>query len=305
MCQHNYRVRRTPMNRFVRQYSTQLQGVLNGFDRIVLKGTLRPLSYVAGMMGFLYYRRILLKDFKSYVVEVSMKLKEATQAEATRLGRQNIYLNSAKTDKDKRAHQIAEKEGITEGLICLFRVLEPCMSYEIYRNRESKQLELRKRIRKCLWVYHYWIDPQFGFMSARIQTWFPFDIYVCLNGREWCARQLDRAGINSQREENCFLWVEDMERAQKLLSAQPRQQWVRVMQTVVKRLDPVHGQIFRGYPLEYYWTNHQSEWATDLMFRRAADLAEIYPLLVRGAMGTFGSPQVMRFLGKKPHGNYL
>jgi hypothetical protein len=56
------------MNRFVRQYSTKLQGVLSGFDRIVLKGTLRPLSYVAGMMGFLYYRRILLKDFKSYVL---------------------------------------------------------------------------------------------------------------------------------------------------------------------------------------------------------------------------------------------
>jgi hypothetical protein len=292
------------MNRFTRKYSDKLQGVLSGFDRILLKGTLRPLSYVRGMMNFLYDREVLLKRFATYVQQVSTQVKEATAAEAMQLGRQIIYLQSGKTDKDMRAHRIAEQEGIREGLICLFRVVEPCVSYDIYRNREAKELELRKRVRKCLWVYHYWIDPQFGFMSARIQTWFPFDIYVCLNGREWCARQLDRAGVSYHREENCFLWVEDLQKAQRLLAAQPQKRWVRALQRVVRRLNPVHGRIFRGYPLEYYWTNYQSELATDLMFRRAEDLAEIYPLLVRGAMSNFCSPQVMRFLGKKPHGNY-
>jgi len=292
------------MNRFVGKYTDKLQGVLSGFDRIILKGTLRPLCYVAGMMNFLYHRGILLKQFKEFVLQVSKTLLEATQAEAARVGRPNIYLRSSKTDKDLEARRIAEKDGIEEGLICLFRVVEPCMSYEVCPNRERKAIELHKRIRKCLWVYHYWIDREFGFMSARIQSWFPFDIYVCLNGREWCARQLDRAGVSYHREENCFLWVEDLDRAQRLLAAQPRKSWVRALQMVARRLNPAHGRIFRGYPLEYYWTNHQSEWATDLMFRRAEDLAEIYPLLVRGAMNTFCSPQVMRFLGKKPHGNY-
>ena len=28
-------------------------------------------------------------------------------------------------------------------------------------------------------------------MNARIQTWFPFRIQICLNGREWLARQMD------------------------------------------------------------------------------------------------------------------
>jgi hypothetical protein len=178
------------------------------------------------------------------------------------------------------------------------------MSYEVSPNRETKKLELHKKVRKCLWVYHYWIDAEFGFMSARIQTWFPFDIYVCLNGREWCARQLDRAGVSYHREENCFLWVEDLEKAQRLLAGQVRKHWMSALQKVVKRLNPVHGQIFRGYPVEHYWMNYQSEWATDLMFRRKEDLGEIFPRLVRGAMNNFSAPQVMRFLGKKPHGNY-
>jgi len=26
-------------------------------------------------------------------------------------------------------------------------------------------------------------------MHARVQTWFPFTIQICLNGREWLAQQ--------------------------------------------------------------------------------------------------------------------
>ena len=36
-------------------------------------------------------------------------------------------------------------------------------------------------------------------MSARIQTWFPFNVQVCLNGREWLGRQLAEAGIDFVR----------------------------------------------------------------------------------------------------------
>jgi hypothetical protein len=69
-------------------------------------------------------------------------------------------------------------------------------------------------------------------------------------------------------------------------------------------LNPLHGRIFRGLPIEYYWTVHQSEWATDVMFGSARELAGMYPALVRGAMECFSSPQVMRFLGKRVHGNF-
>ena len=54
-----------------------------------------------------------------------------------------------------------------------------------------KVLELRSRVRKCKFLYHYWIDRRFGFMSARLQTWFPFSLQVCMNGHEWLASRLD------------------------------------------------------------------------------------------------------------------
>jgi type III secretory pathway component EscU len=72
----------SPMNRFVEKYSEKLLGVISGFDRLVLKGTLMLLSYPAGMMNFLFEKEVLLKDFSSYAQEVSEELKEASQQEA-------------------------------------------------------------------------------------------------------------------------------------------------------------------------------------------------------------------------------
>lgn len=292
------------MNRFVQKYSEELVGVVSGFDRLVLKGTLRPLSYPAGMMNFLWDKQVLLKDFGCYAEGVSEQLKEASQKEAARLGRPNHYVESSQTRKEPLARAIAQKDGIEKGLVCLLRALEPCLSYDVYRDRGQHRLELRRRQRKCLWLYHYWIDPRWGFMSARIQSWFPFDIYMCLNGREWLARQMDQAGIGYRRLENCFVWIQDPQKGQRLMSRQPRARWLEPLRQVARRLNPIHGRIFRGLPIEYYWTVHQAEWATDLMFRSAAELAGIYPLLVRGAMERFSSPEVMRFLGKRMHGNF-
>ena len=42
----------------------------------------------------------------------------------------------------------------------------------------------------------------------------------------------------------------------------------------------------------------ETEYATDVMFRSSGELAELYPSLLRHSMTTFGSQQVMRFLGK-------
>jgi hypothetical protein len=52
-------------------------------------------------------------------------------------------------------------------------------------------------------------------------------------------------------------------------------------------------------PQQYYWTSEQTEWATDVAFRDAATLAELYPSLTRHGIETFQSPDVMRFLGHK------
>ena len=78
---------------------------------------------------------------------------------------------------------------------------------------------------RCLHLYFYWLHEQLGFLHIRLQTWFPFLIQICLNGREWLGRQMDKEGIAYRQEDNCFPWIADLERAQALMEQQQRTDW--------------------------------------------------------------------------------
>jgi len=54
-----------------------------------------------------------------------------------------------------------------------------------------------------------------------------------------------------------------------------------------------------NYPMRYYWTCAESEWATDLMFRDSDQLRRLVPRLMQLGMVSFSSPDVLRFMGKK------
>jgi hypothetical protein len=161
------------------------------------------------------------------------------------------------------------------------------------RNREAQRLSLEPRHRKCLHLYHYQVHPQLGFMHARIQTWMPF----CLNGREWLARSMDAAGIRYIQRDNCFTWLEDPTRAQRLMDQQVRAAWPELLNSIARGLNPLHDAMFQPGSMEYYRSTYPSEWATDILFHDAATLARLYPKLVQHGVTTFLSPDVMRFLG--------
>ena len=143
------------------------------------------------------------------------------------------------------------------------------------------------------------MHPVLGFMNARIQTWFPFRIQICLNGREWLAQQMQAAGVKYVRQDNCFPWIEDFAQAQQLMDEQLQQNWPQTLQALAHQLNPIHEEIFQRYRVNYYWTTRESEWAIDLRFPRAEDLRRLYPLLVQHGITTFSSSDVLRFLGKR------
>jgi len=287
------------VRQFIAKHQDDIAGVLSGFDRLVLRGTLRSIAYAEGMNQYLWNNQILLKDFGAHVEQVSQRLKAASLAEATAAGRPVRYLASPEISKEDIARHIATEDGITNGPVCVLTCVEPCRTFEIYRDRETKHLHLQPRVRKCLFVYHYVIHPVFGFLNARIQTWFPFSIQICLNGREWLARQMDEAVLNYLRHDNCFPWIEDWPTAQQLMDQQLTVEWPALLNGIAQTLNPIHDEIFRAHPTTYYWTTHQSEWAIDLAFRSTDELRGLYPRLLQHAMTTFGSTDIMRFLGRR------
>lgn len=285
-------------------------GVLSGFDRLRLMGTLRPLYQPSLMQRYLIRAGVLLKDFAAFASDWTDRVRAAAHHLADQQQRPLTYLHGSGDRKELLAREVARREGLTAGLIGIWSVVEPCLTYFVRKDREQKKLVLRLEPGKCLHYYFYFLHEQLGLLHLRLQTWFPFALHLCLNGRHWLARQLDQAGIGYVQRENCFPWIEDVSRAQKLARAQLQSSWPTLLQPLVEQCHPHAAALCRPLGLGYYWSVSESEYATDVMFDRPATLARLYPALIRQGIQHFGSTDVLRFLGHKApasgrvHGNH-
>jgi hypothetical protein len=287
------------MKAFLLRYPGLVLGFLCGFDRLVFRGNLPQLSYRDGMERYLCANHVLFKDFKKHSIGQTERLIQATFAEAKRLQRPIVYLQSPKHSKEDLARALAAKHHVNEGLIAIFKSVEPCSTFYVHGNRETKKLELQRTFGQCSYLYRYAFHPVFGFMHARVQTWYPFAVQICINGREWLGRQLDQVGMRYQRRDNKFLWVEDFARAQELFDQQLQVHWPEVLGGILKEVHPSHPDLLGRTPMDYYWTVFQSEWATDVSFRSTADLQRLYPQWLRHGIMNYSSTDIYRFLGRK------
>jgi hypothetical protein len=287
------------MHQFLQQHAGSVTGAISGWDRLRFRGTLRMLANVTGLGRFLSSTRHLMKDFGKYAHELSQQVRAASLAVAESAGRPVVHLNGPSVSKEDTAREIAKRDGIKEGPICVLTSVDPCWSYNIQSNRKTGHLDLIHQYRKCQHLYHYQIHPVLGFMHLRLQTWLPFNITVNVNGREWLGRQMDAAGIGYKRHENCFTSIGDLPAAQALLDEQINFDWATALGTMADEVvNPFRKTLVGNYDIPYYWSLDQSEWATDVLFRSPDALAKLYPSLIRHGIESFGSPEVMRFLGR-------
>ena len=297
------------MTTFESLHQDAILGTLTTFDRMIFKGSLTGLFPDGAFARFLTSQGVLLKDFGRFVEKATTRVKEHVRALATEQGRPYLYLDSPHThasteSKEAMARRIAERDGIKEGLVCVLAVVEPCWSFAVRGNRETHKLEVVRKGRKCLHFYFYQIDPEFGWMHIRLQSWFPFTIQIYVNGREWLARQLDKLHIGYERYDNCFLRIDDLPRAQQLCEKFARRSLVGVFHRMAHRVNPWLSQIHGLGFGRYFWVQDQCEGATDVMFKDRATLAALMPELTDHATLYFSAEDVLRFLGRKLHGNF-
>lgn len=290
------------MNSFLSCLGDRVTGVLHGFDRLRFAGTQRLLANVSGMRAFLCRSGVLLKQFGEWSQALTAQVRQSCEAVMSDAGRPLIYLNRSGESKERLADSIRQRDGITSGAVCQLSAVEPLWSYEIHRNRATRHLELRPLLRKCLHLYHYWVDEEVGMMHVRIPTWLPFGVKLCINGREWLCRELDRAAVGYERDDNCLTNLSDLPHAQAKLDDQLKTDWPAFLERVVARSHPAWRRVLQlnGEPLDYYWSLEQSEWASDLMFADAASLAQVYPKLIRRGITSMSCDAVMRFLSHNP-----
>lgn len=288
------------MKAFLQRHADQIQGVLHGFDRLRLRGSLRLLQTEGGVATWLTKIGLKISQFTQWVDDWRQRLIARTKQDAAAAGRPVIYLPGFERKEDL-VQQIRDRQGVGDnGLIAVLSTLEMTRSFDVYQRRDRESCVLTRRPRKCLHYYFYYDDGRFGLTQVRLSTFFPFDCHVLVNGREWLAKQLDGKGIGYERRDNCLVSVENFAAAQKLLDQQPQIDWPGQLRRVLRRVHPLHAQFFSGEaPLDYFWTSEQTEWATDLLCRDPTTLSRLYPQLLRRGIETFQSPDVLRFLGRK------
>jgi hypothetical protein len=285
---------------FLNRFGEHVTGILSGLDRVRFRATLRPLFCPNGPEVYLNYCKVLIKNFKGFAQGISDRVKKLAYDRFQQAGRPNIYLPSSQLCKEALVQELMAKEQIKEGPIALLSCVEPCLSFRVRGDHQTKMLRLVMESTKCTHLYHYYQHPEIGLMHIRVQTWFPFSVDVCLNGRQWLARQMDRASIDYQQRDNCFVWIKDCAAAQELLDEQLRSNWPALMNAFLEIAHPLHGEITAPMAgLSYYWSASQSEYATDVLFDQTEELQKLYPKFLCHAISTFQSPDVFRFLGRK------
>lgn len=285
---------------FVSKFGEHITGFLSGFDRLRFHGTLRMLFQPEIFELYLLRQGVLVKDFKAFALDLTARVKQTAAEAAEAAGRPLRYLASSAQSKEDLAREIARQDRVKAGLIAVFSAVEPCTSYTVRGNRETKKLDLVLQPSRCTHLYHYYLHPEFGLMHVRVQTWFPFTVDICLNGRQWLARQMTRAGLRFEQRDNCFVRVSDPVRAQALLDAQLQTDWPQALDALLGAAHPLHVEVEAPLGQCYYWSASQTEYATDILFRDPATLARLYPQWLHHGIHTFASADVLRYLGR-PH----
>ena len=286
------------MKRFLTRHKDRIIGTITGFDRVLFRGTLRSINYSSGFEIFLSSQHILLKNFSRFAQDIAREISEHAKAFAAERDRPYEYLNSPSAAKEQLAREIIERDQLTEGLVCVFASVEPCQTITVRGDRQTKQLRPRVEQRQCKHIYFYFLDREFGLLHIRLQTWFPFGLQVCLNGRRWLGNRLKRAGISFVQYDNTFTEIADVIQAQKFLDQLSKRKMARLLNSLCKDINPLarrpewklHG---------YYWSYREVEIATDVMFRDPDSLALLYPSLLQHAMLVCKSTDVLRFLGRR------
>lgn len=290
------------MKSFIAKHGGEISGVLECFDRLILRGHL-PMAAPGYFATWLYSKKIALNlhsppegwwNFKDAAPWFSGKLKEHAQQLAASANRPYIHLPAHQRMEDN-ARVLAEKDAIREGLVCVYATNESCRTFRV-RYGDGKP-QVGADIRVCLVLYYYWMDREFGLMHTKVQTWFPFTLQVYVNGHSWLARQLDAAGLPYRKVDNAFVWLQDADKATARARAFCRRDWPKRLGALARRVNPLMEDWLAGQ--QYYWVVDQAEFSTDVLFADTQTLRGLRSRLYEHAALNFGAEQVMTFLGRK------
>ncbi|MCL1790890.1 MAG: hypothetical protein FWG40_05960 [Peptococcaceae bacterium] len=283
----------------IEKFSEKINGALQTFDRVLINGYLSNLFSYRKFLYYLIQNDIKLKDFKTFANEQTALLCSHIENYIKESHVKVQYLESGKLNKDELARRAFAQDMSKTGLIAAFSVLELCNTMTVVSNYDTKQLEVASRSSKCKHYYLYYNDEEFGWMFFKIQTWFPYNAQIYINGREYLSRLLDKHDIQHTMYYNSFADIENFQKAQELADGILNKKLSSSFDGIAKKINNLLPNIEKVFHSGYYWCIDQCEFATDINFKNRGDLGALFKTLVETTYFTFSSQDIYSFFGRK------
>ena len=265
---------------------------------MIINGYLLNLCNYRQFLYYLIQNNIKLKDFNTFALGQTDSLCKNIEEYIKENGVQLKYLNSGKISKDTIAREEFEKSNNKTGLIAAFSVVEICNTMTVASNHNTKKLEVTSRPAKCKHYYFYYNDAEFGWMFLKIQTWFPYNVQIYINGREYLSKIFDKNNIKYEMYNNSFSYIDDFEKAQKLANSILDKKISDSFDGMIKKINNLLPNIEKIFSHSYYWCIDQCEFATDINFKSREDLSSFYKTLVETTYFAFSSEDIYSFFGR-------
>lgn len=282
----------------IEQMKDKINGKLETFDRMIINGYILQLNNYRQFLYYLIQKNVKLKDFNQFALEQTNSLCSHIEKYISDNEAKLTYLNSGKLNKNEIAREIFEQNPDKIGLIAAFSAVEICNTMTVKANKESQKLEVTSRPTKCKHYYFYYNDEEFGWMYLKIQTWFPYNVQIYINGREYLSKLLDKKGIEYTMYNNSFSYIQDFDKAQELADGILDKKISDSFDGIIKKINNLLPDIENIFNHSYYWCIDQCEFATDINFNSREDLERFYKPLVESAYFTFSSHDIYSFFGR-------
>lgn len=198
------------------RFESELKGVLNGYDRVVITGNVQAWCYAKGMTHYLYQQNIRIFDYAKFAEPFRERIRENAEALAKEADVAIEFVRKKDFRKEERIQAILKERGEAAGLVHILSAMESCNSYKPWHDKQTGKTFLRADSGKCLHYYFYFVDEELGLCYLRVPTWSPFRLQFYFNGHGWLASQLKAKGIAFEMLDNAFADIADFEKANEL-----------------------------------------------------------------------------------------
>lgn len=282
---------------FVTKFASLISAVFSCFDRVIFRGHL-PFSRSEKFEQFVdYVLKVKRCDFADTLApRWSERLVQHAQDYARQQSRIFEY-RQGKVDKDAWAKKQLQAQGVRVGLIGILCVMESCPTFKLMQAERRPRFRSRAVPQRVL--YYYFLDPDFGLMHVRLQTWAPYTVQVYVNGHHYVAQQMAKHQLGFVQQDNAFIELADAKQAQRLADRFAKLTWPTILERYARTVNPLLQDVLKG--MTHYWVIDQAEFATDVLFTSKQALAGLFPRLLEYAWLTFSPRDLFGFLGRKWH----